>query len=304
MEKFEITILGCGCALPTTRHYNAAQVINIHDKLFLVDCGEGTQIQFRKNKFNFNRLGHIFISHLHGDHCFGLIGLISTFNLLGRTAQLHIHAPAPIENLFKEQLDFFCPELNYKVEFHEINTTEHRIIFEDRTVEVWSLPLNHRISCTGFLFKEKPLKRHINAEMVKFYKIPHYMLNPIKEGQDFISEEGDIIPNERLTKAANPSRSYAYCSDTSYIPALSNLIKNVDVLFHEATFLKDREGLAAKTFHSTAMQAASIAKSSNAKKLIIGHYSARYKNEEAFLEEAKEIFPETILAAENETIKI
>lgn len=304
MEKFEITILGCGCALPTTRHYNAAQVINIHDKLFLVDCGEGTQIQFRKNKFNFNRLGHIFISHLHGDHCFGLIGLISTFNLLGRTAQLHIHAPAPIENLFKEQLDFFCPELNYKVEFHEINTTEHRIIFEDRTVEVWSLPLNHRISCTGFLFKEKPLKRHINAEMVKFYKIPHYMLNPIKEGQDFISEEGDIIPNERLTKAANPSRSYAYCSDTSYIPALSNLIKNVDVLFHEATFLKDREGLAAKTFHSTAMQAASIAKSSNAKKLIIGHYSARYKNEEVFLEEAKEIFPETILAAENETIKI
>lgn len=304
MEKFEITILGCGCALPTTRHYNAAQVINIHDKLFLVDCGEGTQIQFRKNKFNFNRLGHIFISHLHGDHCFGLIGLISTFNLLGRTAQLHIHAPAPIENLFKEQLDFFCPELNYKVEFHEINTTEHRIIFEDRTVEVWSLPLNHRISCTGFLFKEKPLKRHINAEMVKFYKIPHYMLNPIKEGQDFISEEGDIIPNERLTKAANPSRSYAYCSDTSYIPALSNLIKNVDVLFHEATFLKDREGLAAKTFHSTAMQAASIAKSSNAKKLIIGHYSARYKNEEEFLEEAKEIFPETILAAENGTIKI
>lgn len=304
MEKFEITILGCGCALPTNRHYNAAQVVNVHDKLFLVDCGEGTQIQFRKNKFNFNRLGHIFLSHLHGDHCFGLIGLISTFNLLGRTQQLHIHAPAPAEKLFREQLEFFCPELNYQVIFHETDTTKHALVFEDRSVEVWSLPLNHRIPCSGYLFKEKPLKRHINAEMVKFYQIPHYMLNPIKEGQDYITPEGEVIPNERLTKSANPSRSYAYCSDTAYIPELSEYMQHVDLLFHEATFLKDKEGLASKTWHSTAEQAASMAKASQAKQLLIGHYSARYNDEEEFLREAQAIFPNTLLSAENQTIKI
>ena len=304
MEKFEVVILGCGCALPTSRHFNAAQVVNLRNKLFLIDCGEGTQIQFRRNKLNFNKLGHIFISHLHGDHFFGLMGLISTFNLLGRTAQLYVHAPAPLRNILQPQIDYFCQEMNYEVILDEIDSTKHQLIYEDRSVEVWSLPLNHRVPCCGFLFKEKPLKKHIIADKIKQYNIPIYAINSIKDSKDYTLPDGTIIPNDQLTTPADPTRSYAYCSDTRYLPQLAEYLQDVDILFHEATFGEDKKNLAFATYHSTAAQAATLAKECHAKKLFIGHYSARYDDENILLNEAKEIFPETFLTKENEIIQI
>jgi len=304
LEKFEVVILGCGCALPTSRHFNAAQVVNLRNKLFLIDCGEGTQIQFRRNKLNFNKLGHIFISHLHGDHFFGLMGLISTFNLLGRTAQLYVHAPAPLRNILQPQIDYFCQEMNYEVILDEIDSTKHQLIYEDRSVEVWSLPLNHRVPCCGFLFKEKPLKKHIIADKIKQYNIPIYAINSIKDSKDYTLPDGTIIPNDQLTTPADPTRSYAYCSDTRYLPQLAEYLQDVDILFHEATFGEDKKNLAFATYHSTAAQAATLAKECHAKKLFIGHYSARYDDENILLNEAREIFPETFLTKEDEIIHI
>lgn len=304
MEKFEVVILGCGCALPTSRHFNAAQVVNLRNKLFLIDCGEGTQIQFRRNKLNFNKLGHIFISHLHGDHFFGLMGLISTFNLLGRTAQLYVHAPAPLRNILQPQIDYFCQEMNYEVILDEIDSTKHQLIYEDRSLEVWSLPLNHRVPCCGFLFKEKPLKKHIIADKIKQYNIPIYAINSIKDSKDYTLPDGNIIPNDQLTTPADPTRSYAYCSDTRYLPQLAEYLQDVDILFHEATFGEDKKNLAFATYHSTAAQAATLAKECHAKKLFIGHYSARYDDENILLNEAREIFPETFLTKEDEIIQI
>lgn len=304
MEKFEVVILGCGCALPTSRHFNAAQVVNLRNKLFLIDCGEGTQIQFRRNKLNFNKLGHIFISHLHGDHFFGLMGLISTFNLLGRTAQLYVHAPAPLRNILQPQIDYFCQEMNYEVILDEIDSTKHQLIYEDRSVEVWSLPLNHRVPCCGFLFKEKPLKKHIIADKIKQYNIPIYAINSIKDSKDYTLPDGTIIPNDQLTTPADPTRSYAYCSDTRYLPQLAEYLQDVDILFHEATFGEDKKNLAFATYHSTAAQAATLAKECHAKKLFIGHYSARYDDENILLNEAREIFPETFLTKEDDIIQI
>ncbi len=304
MENFEVVILGCGCALPTSRHFNAAQVVNLRNKLFLIDCGEGTQIQFRRNKLNFNKLGHIFISHLHGDHFFGLMGLISTFNLLGRTAQLYVHAPAPLRNILQPQIDYFCQEMNYEVILDEIDSTKHQLIYEDRSVEVWSLPLNHRVPCCGFLFKEKPLKKHIIADKIKQYNIPIYAINSIKDSKDYTLPDGTIIPNDQLTTPADPTRSYAYCSDTRYLPQLAEYLQDVDILFHEATFGEDKKNLAFATYHSTAAQAATLAKECHAKKLFIGHYSARYDDENILLNEAREIFPETFLTKEDEIIQI
>lgn len=304
MEIFEVVILGCGCALPTSRHFNAAQVVNLRNKLFLIDCGEGTQIQFRRNKLNFNKLGHIFISHLHGDHFFGLMGLISTFNLLGRTAQLYVHAPAPLRNILQPQIDYFCQEMNYEVILDEIDSTKHQLIYEDRSVEVWSLPLNHRVPCCGFLFKEKPLKKHIIADKIRQYNIPIYAINSIKDSKDYTLPDGTIIPNDQLTTPADPTRSYAYCSDTRYLPQLAEYLQDVDILFHEATFGEDKKNLAFATYHSTAAQAATLAKECHAKKLFIGHYSARYDDENILLNEAREIFPETFLTKEDEIIQI
>ncbi len=304
MEKFEVVILGCGCALPTSRHFNAAQVVNLRNKLFLIDCGEGTQIQFRRNKLNFNKLGHIFISHLHGDHFFGLMGLISTFNLLGRTAQLYVHAPAPLRNILQPQIDYFCQEMNYEVILDEIDSTKHQLIYEDRSLEVWSLPLNHRVPCCGFLFKEKPLKKHIIADKIRQYNIPIYAINSIKDSKDYTLPDGTIIPNDQLTTPADPTRSYAYCSDTRYLPQLAEYLQDVNILFHEATFGEDKKNLAFATYHSTAAQAATLAKECHAKKLFIGHYSARYDDENILLNEAREIFPETFLTKEDEIIQI
>lgn len=304
MEKFDIHILGCGSALPTTRHQATSQVINIREKLFMMDCGEGTQVQLRRSRLRFNRLNHIFISHLHGDHCFGLIGLISTFGMLERTADLHIHCHPELEKLLMPQLDFFCKGMSYQVIFHPFNPGEQTIIYDDRSVSVETIPLRHRIPTCGFLFKEKPTPNHILREMIDFYKIPTYMINRIKNGEDYTAEEGVVIPNSRLTTPSSPPRSYAYCSDTMYLPRIVPQIQGVDLLFHEATFANTELARAKQTMHSTAQQAAQIAQAAQVKKLMIGHFSARYEDENALLKEASSIFPQTILAQENLRISL
>ena len=304
MEKFEVNILGCGSALPTTRHNATSQVVNIREKLFMIDCGEGTQVQLRKSRLKFSRLNHIFISHLHGDHCFGLMGLISTFGMLERTADLHIYSHPDLKVLLNPHLDFFCKGMPYKVIFHDINPAERSIIYEDRSLTVETVPLRHRLPTCGFLFREKPTPNHIIREMTDFYKVPLYMMNRIKNGEDFVTDDGSVIPNSRLTTPSDPPRSYAYCSDTSYIPYITEQIKNVDVLFHEATFTDSEKARAKATQHSTARQAADIALKANAGQLIIGHFSARYGTEECLLNEAREVFPNTILANENLRIEI
>ena len=199
MEKFEIHILGCGSALPTTRHQATSQVINLREKLFMIDCGEGTQVQLRRSRLKFSRLNHIFISHLHGDHCFGLIGLISTFGMLERTADLHIHCHADLQRLLTPQLEFFCQGMSYKVIFHPFNPGERQVIYDDRSVSVETIPLRHRLPTCGFLFREKPTPNHINREMIDFYQIPVWMMNRIKNGEDYVKEDGTVIPNDRLT---------------------------------------------------------------------------------------------------------
>lgn len=298
MEKFELHILGCGSALPTTRHFPTSQVLNVRDKLFMIDCGEGAQLQFRRARLKFSRLNHIFISHLHGDHCFGLWGLISTLNLLGRTAELHIHSPRGLEELMRPTLAFFNRQMTYEVLFHEFEADAPAVVYEDRSLTVTTLPLRHRIPCCGFLFAEKPGLNHIVREMVDFYGVPVYELNRIKNGADYVTPEGKVVPNHVLTRPADPPRKYAYCSDTVCLPGLSESLQGVDLLFHEATFATDNLVRARETFHTTAAQAAELARSAGAKRLLIGHFSARYEDESVFLQEAQEIFPAAQLAKE------
>lgn len=304
MEKFEIHILGCGCAVPTKRHNPSAQIVNIREKLFMVDCGEGTQLQMRFQKLRFANLRSIFISHLHGDHCFGLLGLISSFALLGRTADLHVYAPRDYETLFQEQLNFFCKGMDFSVIFHPINTTIYQAIYEDHSVTIYTLPLDHRIPCCGFLFKEKPTLPHILRDMIDFYQIPVSQINNIKNGADWTLDDGTVIPNKRLTRPAEKVRSYAYCADTAYKPDLKRYLENITLLYHEATFGEDRLERAKNTHHSTARQAATLARDCHVGKLLIGHYSAHYLDENCLLQEACEIFPNTIASNEGMIIKL
>lgn len=299
MEKFEVNILGCGSALPTTRHFSTSQVVNIREKLFMVDCGEGAQLQLRRSKLKFTRLNHIFISHLHGDHCFGLMGLISTFGLLGRTASLHIYAHKELERLLAPQLEFFCKGMTYEVVFHPIDPAKAEVIYDDRSVSVSTIPLKHRIPTCGFLFQEKPTPNHIIRDMVDFYRIPVFELNQIKNGEDYITPEGVVVPNHRLTTPSAAPRSYAYCSDTICQTSIIPQIKGVDLLFHEGTFAQCDAARAKETFHTTAMQAAQIAVEAQVKQLVIGHFSARYEDESILLKEAQTLFPNTLLAKEN-----
>ena len=299
MEKFEVNILGCGSALPTTRHYSSSQVVNIREKLFMIDCGEGAQLQLRRSKLKFTRLNHIFISHLHGDHCFGLMGLISTFGLLGRTATLHIYAHEDLEKLLAPQLEYFCKGMTYEVAFHSINPNQAEVIYDDRSVSVTTIPLKHRIPTCGFLFQEKQTPNHIIRDMVDFYRVPVFELNRIKNGEDYVTPDGTVVPNHRLTTPSDPPRSYAYCSDTAYLKSIVPQIKGVDLLFHEGTFAQCDAARAKETYHTTAAQAAEIALEAEAKQLVIGHFSARYEDESILLKAAQAIFPNTLLAKEN-----
>lgn len=304
MEKFELHILGCRSALPTTRHFATSQVVNLRDKLFMIDCGEGAQMQLRKSRLKFSRLNHIFISHLHGDHCFGLMGLISTFGLLGRTAELHIHSPKGLEELLTPMLNFFCHTLAYKVIFHEFDTRQTSVVYEDRSMTVTTIPLQHRIPCCGFLFAEKARPNHIIRDMVDFYKVPVYELNRIKNGSDYVTPEGEVIANTRLTRPSDPPRKYAYCSDTIFRPEIVEQLSGVDLLFHEATFAESELARAKETYHTTAAQAARIALEAGVRQLVIGHFSARYEDESILLKEASAVFPNTILAKENLCISL
>jgi len=295
MQKASLTILGCGSAMPTRKNFPSSQLLEIRDKQFLIDCGEGTQIRMCQMGAKANRLGHIFISHLHGDHCFGLMGLISTFGMLNRTAELHIHAQADLEKILRPQLRYFCTDLSFEVVFHTINPKKHELIYEDRSVQVFSIPLKHRVPCCGFLFEEKPRDRHIIRDMIDFYHIPTWRIPKIKQGENFETEDGEIIANDLLTVASELPKRFAYCSDTAYSEKIIPIIAGVDCLYHEATFMDDEMLRSKQTEHSTARQEGTIARKANVKKLIIGHYSARYNNQEALLREAREEFENTVL---------
>ncbi len=304
MEKFEVHILGCGSALPTTRHFATSQVVNVREKLFMIDCGEGAQMQLRRSKLRFMRLNHVFISHLHGDHCFGLMGLISTFGLLGRTASLYIHCHPELERLLVPQLEFFCKGMGYRVVFRTFDPFKEDVIYEDRSLTVETIPLSHRIPTCGFLFSEKQTPRHIRRDMTDFYGIPVCELNRIKNGADYLLPDGTVVPNERLTSPADLPRRYAYCSDTLCLPRLINQLHGVDLLFHEATFAQSEQARARETFHSTASQAGEIAREAGVGQLLIGHFSARYEDEQVLLREAASVFPNTVLACETMKIAI
>ena len=304
MEPFKIHILGCGSALPTLHHNASSQIVEIREKLFMIDCGEGTQMQLRKSKIRFTKISAVFISHLHGDHCFGLIGMISTFGMLGRTATLHVYAPADFGPILQQQIDFFCSGLEFKVEFHPVDTSKSQVIYEDRSLTIETIPLEHRIACCGFIFREKPLKPHIRRDMLDFLQIPVSQINNIKAGADWTTESGQVIPNSRLVIPADPARSYAYCSDTRYIPTLHQLLCGIDTIYHESTYASDYEDRARLYYHSTSKQAASVARDAGAKQLLLGHYSARYIDESKILAEAKTIFPNSKLTDEGKIFDV
>ncbi len=292
----KLTILGCYAATPRTFTNPTSQILEIKNRLFLIDCGEGTQVQLRKNKIRFSKINHIFISHLHGDHFFGLVGLVSTFTLLNRATDLHIYGPKGIKEIILLQLRLSNSWPNYGLFFHELESTESVVVFEDQKVTVKTIPLKHRVYTNGFLFQEKMEKRKLNVDAVQNFEIDQCYYQNIKNGKDITLEDGRLIENEKLTFDPIPPKGYAFCSDTAYDERIIPIIKDVDVLYHESTFLQSEENLAKKTLHSTAKEAALIALKSNAKQLILGHYSTRYGNLEVFKEEAQSIFPEVLLA--------
>ena len=304
MEPFKVHILGCGSALPTLKHYASSQVVEIRQKLMMIDCGEGTQMQLRRSKLRFTKINQVFISHLHGDHCFGLIGMISTFGMLGRTAPLHIYATGELQAMLEQQLKLFCTGLEFQVEFHPIDTTKNQVIYEDHSLTVETIPLRHRVPCCGFLFREKPTLPHIRRDMINMYGIPVSQIDNIKNGADWTNEEGEVIPNSVLVMPADKARSYAYCSDTSYIPSLHELLRGVDTLYHESTYASDSEDRAKMYHHSTAAQAAQVARDSGVGQLLLGHYSARYNDEKSLLKEAKEIFENSHLSVEMDVFNV
>lgn len=304
MEPFRVHILGCGSALPTLRHFASSQVVEMRGKLFMVDCGEGTQMQLRRSRIRFTKISAVFISHLHGDHCFGLIGMLSTFGLLGRTAKLDVYGPAPLGDVMWQQMKIFCHDFDYEVVFHDVDTRQQQVVYEDRSLTVETVPLEHRMPCCGYLFREKPTLPHIRRDVLDAYHIPVSQINNIKAGADWVSEDGERVSNSLLVEPADPPRSYAYCSDTRYIPNLASRIKGVSVLYHESTYTEEYVALAEKYMHSTAQQAAMVARDAEAGKLVLGHYSSRCEDEKILLDEAKQIFPDSMLANEGLTIDV
>ena len=304
MAEFNINILGCGSALPTTRHLATSQIVDLRDKLYMIDCGEGTQVQMRRMRVRFGRLAHIFISHLHGDHCFGLPGLISTLGMLGRTGELVVHGPKEVETYLRPVMDLFCRGMEFEVRFNPVDTRSHSLVMEDRSLSVYSIPLKHRIPTCGYLFAEKPKEAHIIREMTDFYQVPVRCMKDIKQGQDYVTPEGEVVPNSRLTRPAAPPKRYTFCSDTAYNRSIIPIIEGADLLYHEATFAECDLARAKETFHSTARQAAEIARDAHVKRLVIGHYSARYEDLSELHREAEAVFPGTILGNEGTVIPV
>lgn len=297
----KLTILGCYSATPRTDTNPTSQVLEINNHMFLIDCGEGTQVELRRNKIKFARIKHIFISHLHGDHFFGLVGLISTFRLLTRETELHIYCPKGLKEVITLQMKLADSWTNYQLIFHELTSTESELIFEDDKVQVFTIPLDHRVYTNGFLFKEKAGDRHLDMDAVLNANINVAYYRKLKQGYDVVNEDGILIDNNKVTTDPNPPKSYAFCSDTAYNEAMIPIIKGVDVLYHESTFLDQHASLAPKTKHSTAKEAATIAKKAKVKTLVLGHFSTRYDNLNDFKSEAQTVFESVELADDGKT---
>ena len=298
MQPFDVHILGCGSALPTRKHLPSSQVVNLREKLLLIDCGEGAQLAWRTTGLNWQKISHILLTHAHGDHVFGLPGFLSTMGLLGRTAPIYVHGPSSLQTFVEYMKAHFFADIDYEIHFQPVDTTAHKIIFEDRSMEVWSLPLQHRLPCCGYLIKEKEGLPHIRREMIDFYGIPVWAINRIKAGDDWTTEDGTTVPHAHLTTPPDRVRSYAYCSDTMAVDGLTEWVHGVDLLYHEATYADAERALAERYGHSTARQAATVAKEANVGQLMIGHFSSRYADETILLREAQEVFAKTILARE------
>ena len=292
----KLTILGCYAATPRTITNPTSQVLEIKNQMFLIDCGEGTQVQLRKHKIKFSRINRIFISHLHGDHFYGLIGLISTFTLLNRDNDLHVYGPKGIKEIILLQLKYSNSYTSYNLYFHELESNESVLIYEDENVTVKTIPLQHRVYTNGYLFKENNTQRKLNIEAVEEYNIEKCYFAKIKNGGNIILENGKEINNEELTFNPDKEKSYAFCSDTLYNESIIPIIKDVDVLYHESTFLESENHLASRTMHSTAKEAALIAKKANVGTLLMGHYSTRYGDISLFKEEGETIFKPILLA--------
>ena len=292
----KLTTLGCHSASPRDKARTTAQLLEMRGHLFLIDCGEGTQMALRQSSAKFARIKHIFISHLHGDHFYGLAGLISTFQLQGREAELHIYAPKGAKEAMLLLLKVSGAHMVFPLYFHELEGKESQLIFEDDKVAVTTIPLDHRIYANGFLFKEKNKERKLNVDAVQQYGIDVCYYQNIKNGKDILLDSGECIPNELLSFPPAPPESYAFCSDTIYRPEIVPLIKGVQVLYHESTFLEDNRAFSEKTKHSSAINEAQIAQAANVQTLILGHYSSRYKDKRVFQEEAQTLFPNTLLS--------
>lgn len=301
---FELTILGSSSATPIYNRHPTSQLLVIRDHHFLIDCGEGTLSQLLNYRIKYHKITHIFISHLHGDHYLGLVGLISTFHLQGRTIDLHIYGQQELMDIIEIQLRISNMNLRYNLIFHSVRHYAPEVVFEDEEIMVRSVVLNHRVPCTGFIFKEKPRPRKLRIDKLQEHNIPFTYFNKLRKGEDFRTYNGDVIPNKELTEEPSPSRAYAYCSDTIFDIGVADEVRGVDLLYHEATFLHEQEDRAAATFHSTCIQAAEIAKKGEVNKLIIGHFSARYRDLQPLLLEAKSVFENTELALEGRKFKV
>ncbi|MBW8362083.1 MAG: ribonuclease Z [Kaistella sp.] len=300
-----LTILGYNSAIPTVNASPTAQFLEMEERAFLIDCGEGTQVQLRKAKARFSKINHIFISHLHGDHCFGLPGLIASFRLLGRDNPLHVYGPKGIKKMMETIFTITETHRGFEVIYHELENKGSEKIYEDSRVEVYTIPLDHRIYCNGYLFREKTKERHLNMqEISKYPEIETCDYHNLKIGKDFKLSDGYVLKNEILTTEPSKSVSYAFCSDTRYREEIIPIIENVDVLYHEATFLHDLKEMADYTGHTTALEAARIARKANVGKLILGHFSNRYGDLTVFTDEAREVFPNTFLPKALEAIKL
>lgn len=303
MPKFELNILGCGSATSTLRHLPSCQVLNVRDNVMMIDCGEGSQLEMRRQKLKFSRLTNIFISHLHGDHCFGLPGLLSTLSLLQKSSSVTVHIFEDGADLLKRVMDYFCRDMSFDLRFNVI-TKEPRVIYEDDAITVRTFPLRHRVPTVGFVFEEKAKLRHVNSWAVKEYEVPQHFMNSLRQGMDYVTPGGVVIPNEQLTTEADASISYAYASDTTYSERVIQAVEGVDWLYHEATYGDECEAKARQRYHSTARHAAMVAKEAGVKQLILGHYSKRYLSEQPLLEQAREVFPATRLANEGDCIDL
>lgn len=300
----KLTILGSSSALPTSERFPSAHVLNSHERIFIIDCGEGTQMQLRKNRIRFSKINHIFLSHLHGDHVFGLYGLLSTLSLLGRETPVHLYAPANYQNMLQSHLSDFDIHLSFEIDFKPLSGKDPVRILDDKYLTVTSFPLQHRIPAFGFLFREKKAERNILKESIVKYDIPKIRIPAIKKGEDFVTADGAIIKNEDITLPPSEPLSYAYCSDTKYFKQLASFVKGVSVLYHEATFDKSKEDLAEVTGHSTTLDAAKTALDAKAGSLIIGHFSSRYRDITFLVDEARTVFPRTFPAIDGKSYEV